>query len=178
MIDPNPGCTGETMSEPTASARPLAQPPPKQRGCFFYGCVTALVILLFMGIAGFFAVRYALNKFVALAEQYTEATAMTLPKVQMSPADYEQLQKRVSAFKDALNARRAIAPLVLTADDINALIGNDPAWNGLNGKVYVSIEGDRIRGRVSIPLREFAGRVPGLSRLKGRYLNGSGGLSV
>ena len=27
-------------------------------------------------------------------------------------------------------------------------------------------------------VREFAGRVPGLSRLKGRYLNGSGGLNV
>ena len=35
-----------------------------------------------------------------------------------------------------------------------------------------------LTGQVSIPLREFAGHVPGLSRLKSRYLNGSAAWKV
>src|SRR6266542_3034219 len=158
------------MSDPTPPAPPPAQPaaPPtaKGRGCFFYGCTAAIVIMVFMGIAGFLVFRYAVNKFVAFAEQYTENKPMTLPQVQLSSTDYQQLDQRVGAFTDALSARKASAPLVLTGDEINALIANHPAWKQLKGRVFVAIEGDRIKGRVSIPIDELA-KFPGLSRLKG-----------
>ena len=170
------------MSEPTTPtpppAQPATQPPAKQRGCFFYGCITLLTLVLVMGVAGFFVARHLLNKFVAFAEQYTETKPMALPKVQMSAADYAELDKRIAAFRDGLNAQKAGPALVLTGEDINALIANDPNWKELNGKVHVTIEGDRINGQVSIPLREFAGHVPGLSRLKSRYLNGSAAWKV
>jgi len=155
-------------------------PPPqpaKRRGCFFYGCITALVMMVLAGIAGFFLVRYGLNKFIAFAEQYTETTQMTLPKAQMSATDYERLAKRVSAFTDALNSQKAVPPLELTGEEINALIANNPAWNQLKGNVHASIEGDQLKGQVSIPIGDLA-QVPGLSRLKGRYLNGSATLRV
>ena len=144
----------------------------KRRGCFFYGCITVLIVMVLVGIAFFFAVRYGLNKIASIVEQYTETTPMTLPPVQISPTDYEQLDKRVTAFADAVNARKATLPLVLTGGDINALIANNPAWKALKGKVYVTIEGDQIKGKVSIPMDDLA-QVPLLSRLKGRYLNGS-----
>src|SRR6266699_4294074 len=152
-------------------ATPAAEPA-KRRGCFFYGCVTVLVLTVLVGIAGFFLVRYGLNKFTAFVEQYTETRPMTLESVEMSKVDYKQLDKRVTAFADAVNARKATPPLVLTGDEINALIANNPAWKGLKGKVYVTIEADQIRGKVSIPMDDLA-QVPLLSRLKGRYLNGS-----
>jgi len=165
------------MSDPTTPAPPPAQPaagppPAKGRGCFFYGCITTIVILVVMGIVAFFVARYAINKFVGFAEQYTEAKPTTVPQAQMSSTEHQQLDKRVSAFADALRAQNAPAPLVLTGDEINALIANNPAWKGWKGKVFLAIEGDRIKGRVSIPIDELA-RFPGLSRLKGRYLNGS-----
>ncbi len=138
-------------------ATPAAEPA-KRRGCFFYGCVTVLVLTVLVGIAGFFLVRYGLNKFTAFVEQYTETTPMTLESVEMSKADYQQLDKRVTAFADAVNARKATPPLVLSENEINALIANNPAWRSLKGKVYVTIEGDH--------------------RLKGRYLNGSAALKV
>src|SRR6266571_5832859 len=99
-----------------------ASQPAKRRGCFFYGCITVLVIIVLIGIAGFFAIRYGLNKFTAFVEQYTDTTPMTLPTIPMSSADYQQLDKRVTAFADAVNARKATPPLVLTGDEINALI--------------------------------------------------------
>ena len=154
-----------------------ASEPAKRRGCFFYGCITVLVLTVLVGIALFFAIRYGLNKFTAFVEQYTETTPMTLPPVPISSTNYLQLDKRVTAFADAVNARKPTLPLVLTGDDINALIANNPAWKGLKGKVYVTIEGDQIKGKVSIPMDELA-QAPGLSRLKGRYLNGSAAFKV
>jgi hypothetical protein len=133
--------------------------------------------MVLVGIVGFFAIRYGLNKLTAFVEQYTETTPMTLPTVQMSTTEYQQLDKRVTAFTDAVNARKGTPPLVLTGDEINALIANNPAWKGLKGKVYVTIEGDQIKGKVSIPMDDLA-QAPGLSRLKGRYLNGSAALKV
>ena len=154
-----------------------ASEPAKRRGCFFYGCITVLIVMVLVGIAFFFAVRYGLNKIAAIVEQYTETTPMALPTVQVSASDYQQLDKRVTAFADAVNARKATPPLVLTGDEINALIANNPAWKGLKGKVYVTIEGDQIKGKVSIPMDDLA-QVPLLSRLKGRYLNGSAAFKV
>jgi len=154
-----------------------ASQPAKRRGCFFYGCITVLVLMVLVGIAGFFLIRYGLNKFTAFVEQYTDTKPMLLETVQISSADYQQLDKRVTAFADAVNARKATPPLVLTGDEINALIANNPAWKGLKGKVYVTIEGDQIKGKVSIPMDDLA-QVPLLSRLKGRYLNGAAALKV
>jgi hypothetical protein len=166
------------MSESTPSAPPPAQPAAKQRGCFFYGCLTALLLTVLFCVSAFFVARYALNRFIAVAEQYTETTPMTLPKVELSAADYDQLDKRITAFRDALNAPEAVAPLVLSGEEINALIAKNPGWKDLKGKLYVTIDQDRIKGQVSIPLADVAGRIPGLSRLKGRYLNGSAAFNV
>src|SRR5437667_10696923 len=106
--------TGEkNMSDQIAPppATPAAEPA-KRRGCFFYGCITVLVLTVLVGIAGIFVIRYGLNKFTAFVEQYTETTPMTLPTVQMSATSYQQLDKRVTAFADAVNARKATPPLV------------------------------------------------------------------
>src|SRR5207247_6472805 len=73
IIAPNPESPQMTMSEPTTPTPPPAQsatqPPARQRGCFFYGCITLLTLVLVMGVAGFFVARHLLNKFVAFAEQ-------------------------------------------------------------------------------------------------------------
>src|SRR5205809_4032581 len=102
-----------------------ASEPAKRRGCFFYGCITVLVLIVLVSIAGFFAIRYGLNKFTAFVEQYTETTPMVLPKDPMSATDYQELDKRVTAFADAVNARKPTLPLVLSGDHINALIANN-----------------------------------------------------
>ncbi len=52
--------------------------------------------------------------------------------------------------------------LVLTSDDINALLEDDPE---LKGKAYAKIEGNVVKGEISIPLDAIPGG-------KGRYLNG------
>jgi hypothetical protein len=162
------------MSEPaTTPVQPV-----KRHGCFFYGCITCIVLVLIVAITGFFAVRYGLNKFAAFVERYTETAPMALPKTQMAEAEYQSLDKRVTAFADALRARKPVPPLELNSDEINALIANQPDWKQLKGKVFVKIEDDKITGQVSLPMDDIANRVPGLSRLKGRFLNGSAAFKV
>jgi hypothetical protein len=87
------------------------------------------------------------------------------------PAEKRQaLQDRVKAFRSAVNAGTATEPLVLTSDDINALIDENEE---LKGTMFVKIEGDELKGKVSIPLD----KVP-LPGLKGRYLNGEAELKA
>jgi hypothetical protein len=166
------------MNDPSAPPSPPAQPAPKPRGCFFYGCITVLVIMVIAGISGFLAVRFLLNKVSVFAEQYTETSPGKLPAVQMSAPDYEQLDKRVNAFASAVKEQQSVPPLILSGDEINALIANNAGWKEMKGKLYVTIDDDQIKGRVSIPLDDLVPRLPGLSRLRGRYLNGSAAFKV
>ena len=135
-----------------------------RRGCFFYGCITGLVLLVL--VLG--TLMVGLHYVKTLVNRYTDTQPMELPTVQMSQAEMVQVKQRFEAFQQAVREQRATKPLVLTADDINALIASGGDQQSLKGKVYVSLDGDQLKGEVSVPLQEV-----GLNMLKGRYLNGS-----
>jgi hypothetical protein len=97
---------------------------------------------------------------------------MELPKVEVSESETSMIMERVNAFTNAIKNNTSPSPLVLTSRDINVLIANHPDWRELAGKVYVSIEDDRVKGQISILLNEFGGM------FEGRYLNGSAIFSV
>jgi len=140
---------------------------PKRRGCFFYGCVS-MVVLLFIGVV--LGVVVALNLpqvLTRIALPYTDTAPVPLERVEVSSAELQALQQRVATFQEALQGQKTAQELVLTAHEINALISNDPNLKELRDRLLVSIEGDAIRGKVSWPLPDW-----GPFRLKGRYLNG------
>jgi hypothetical protein len=148
------------MTDPAVKSR---------RGCFFYGCITCLVLLaLILG-----ALMVGLHYVRKIVNQFTDSQPMELPTVQMSQAEIDQVKQRFDAFEKAIQEQRPAEPLVLAADDINALIANGPQQQDLKGKLYVSLEGDQVKGEVSVPLRDI-----GLSVFKGRYLNGSATFSL
>jgi hypothetical protein len=149
------------------------QPPKARRGCFFYGCITGLVLLVLLAVGGLVAVHYAKKAISGLVNEYTDTKPMTLPTVQMAQADIDKLKQRWQAFEEAVRAQRPTAPLVLTADEVNALIASGPDKQSLKGKVYVSFDDDRVKGELSLPLQEI-----GWKMVKGRYLNGSGIFNV
>jgi hypothetical protein len=139
---------------------------PKKRGCLFYGCLTAVILTVVVAAGVYFAARYFMNQIA----RFTQATPMTLPMVEMAPEDLSKLRARVEAFKQTVADQKAVAPLVLTEQEINALIGSDPDFAELKGKVYVALPGDEVKGQVSIPLQT--------GPLKGRYLNGEATFQV
>jgi hypothetical protein len=145
--------------------------PPRQRGCFFYGCIIAIVLslLLMMAIGVIFFVLY--RWLGTVVEEYTATSPREMPRVEMPAEQRATLKERVEAFRSAIKEGRPTEPLVLSSDELNALIQDN---HDLNGKVFVAIDGDRLKGKVSIPLSE----VPAFGLTRGRYLNGEANLKV
>jgi hypothetical protein len=141
------------------------QTPKPRRGCFFYGCISGIVLLVI--VLG--ALLVGLHYVKKMVNSFTDTKPMELPTLQMSQAEMDKVRQRFETFQQAVREQRATKPLALTADDVNALIATDPEQQALKGKFYVSIEGDQLQGEVSVPLHEV-----GLRMFKGRFLNGSG----
>jgi hypothetical protein len=146
------------------------QAPPRQRGCFFYGCIIAVVLALLVAILLAVLAFVAYRFFGRMVEEYTATAAEQLPKVEMSPEQRTALEDRVEAFRKAVESGAPIEPLVLSSDDLNALIEKN---DELKGTVYVKIEGDEVKGRISFPLDKLQ-----FGMVKGRYLNGEADLKV
>lgn len=140
------------------------QPPKPRRGCFFYGCISGAVLLVLVLGALWIGLRYVKN----MVNSFTDSKPTELPTLQMAKAEIEQVKQRFEAFEQAVREQHATKPLVLTTDDINALIASSSGPQELKGKLYVSLEGDQAKGEVSVPLQDV-----GLRMFKGRYLNGS-----
>ena len=133
---------------------------------FAVGCLTIVVVL---AIVGFLAVRYIKS---AIVDQYTDTQPRPIPYVTISADEANALTARVNAFKKAVKEGTPTAPLALSGDEINKFFQCDPKLNELKGKVYVTIEGDKIKGDVGLPLDKIN------KMLKGRYLNGSAVFSM
>jgi tetrahydromethanopterin S-methyltransferase subunit G len=126
-------------------------------------------LFLVVTIGGYFAIRAAVNSFVS---KYTDTKPMELPKVELSKTEMEELDKRLATFKEGVEADKSVPALVLSADEINALIQRNAE---MKNKVSIGFEDDQVRGKISLPLGEL--KVPIIGRwLKGRYLNGTAGL--
>jgi hypothetical protein len=139
-----------------------AEPPVKTRGCFFYGCIAAIVVSvlgLLLVAAGLVTLWYFANKYI---QEYTSTTPVTLPKVTLPDEKQRELEDRWEAFRKAVDEGKE-AEIVLTADEVNALMAREP---NLKGKVYVTIKDDQVTAQISLPLDALG--------LRGRYLNGSG----
>jgi hypothetical protein len=148
-------------------------PPQKQpRGCFFYGCLFSVILLVVLVVViggSLYAVfRYAVNT----AKEYTDTVAVVMPPVKMPEPQRVVLRAKVEDFGKGLDARRATPPIVLTADDLNALADDNPMFKG---KVHIDIVGDKVTAKISVPLSQMG---LDFAELKGRYLNGSAVLRV
>ena len=141
----------------------------KPRGCMFYGCIV-LIVLSVLGLlatgATVYTAYYYYNK---LVQEYTATTPMTLPPLAITDEDRKSIDDRWKTFHEAADRGEA-AELEITANDINALISENP---DLKGTVFVSIEGSEVGGKISFPLSKTG--LPGLS---GRFFNGNATFTV
>ena len=152
---------------------PQATPPAPvraRRGCLFYGCLSVTVVgFLFLVLAGF-TVYWGKRATERWIRDYTDTTPAIIEKVTLPRDQMEALQRRLNSFKEALDAGQTATELVLTAEEINALLNEN---KDLSGRLFVRINDDRVTGEVSIPLPDF-----GPFKLKGRYLNGTATFKV
>lgn len=146
------------------------QPKSSGRGCLFWGgiIVSVLLTLFLVAIyAGYCYVRHIVYK-------YTDSKPVIMTTVHLSDAEITNLQTRIQSFGNAIESNAPVGPLVLTADEINALIARQSPSNGASPvHLYFSFETNRIQAQLSLGLDGIGWRM-----LKGRYLNGSGDFRV
>ena len=158
-----------TNSDPSS---PLPPPPPKKRGCFFYGCITSLILLLVLAVGIIFGARYLLNRANQFVAQYTDTSPTPLPAVELAPEEMKDLTNRVAAFSQAMDAHTNSAPLILSGPQVNALLATQPELAAYKGKLSVKFEGGQTQAQISLPLDNLP-KLP-MVDTKGRFLNGSG----
>jgi hypothetical protein len=172
---------------PYAPAGNSHQSEKKGCGCWGCGCAGMLIgSLLLMAGLGFGGYWFRAKQ----VEKYTDVEPADIPAVEMEEEELQRLQERIESFSKRIapgkpdaeladddaelageeEAELAEAPmeLVLTADEINALIYSNES---LRGMVHVVLEDGNVRGEVSVPLDEFPGG-------KGRYFNADAELEV
>jgi hypothetical protein len=139
----------------------------KSHGCFFYGCITLIVLavlaLIAVGVMSFIAYRFLQTQ----VDLYTSTTRVPVPEVKMTEDQQKSLDERWAAFTKAADAGEP-AEIVLTADEINALISENPEFKG---KFYLTLKDDEATGQLSLPLE-------GMPMMSGRFLNAKAGLTV
>lgn len=142
------------------------QPTKRRRGCLFYGCLTSSILVLVV-LAGL------ILGYLKILNAFTDTKSTALPSVDMSDSDMQQVRRRVDTFRDNVRSARPTQPLSLNSDEINALIETDPNLKALKGKVYVTVDGDQVKGQVSVPTSQV-----GLGIFKHRYINGAGAFNI
>lgn len=143
--------------------------PEKSRGsgksCLLYGCLFSfLAIVVLIVVVGVVGWRFVSGQ----VEKYTADAPAELPTVNLSEEEVAAIQERVDTFNEQLEQGESPEDLVLTADEINALIAKE---EDLNGRVYVTIQDGQVAGDVSIPTDAIPGG-------KGRYFNASAAFDV
>ncbi len=160
-------------SEEPAAGAPEPDAPPgapqqsKKHGCFFWGCITALILAVLVGAGAAIAVYSGLK----YLRSFTSETPAELPSYTPVEGEYDGIKQRIDTFKKAVDEGKSGVELALTGNDINAIIASDEELKKIRNCIHVKIEGDQISGEASVPLDE----IPGFS---GLYLNGSASLKA
>ena len=157
--------------EPPKSPPGYDEARPRQRGCFFYGCVIASVLtvllIIMLAVLAFIGVRF----FYGLVEQWTSPTPMELPKVQISEDQQKSVRERIQRVQGGGRRRNG---------------GRSPGADQ-RGPQRADRGFSRIQGQGSTPgWRETSSRPRSASRsttwrsspLRGRFLNGEAELKA
>ena len=101
-----------------------AQPPPvpSGMGCFAKGCLVLVVVVVVLGVvligSGLFVVNRGINMFTATAPAQIQTRPVTPTALQLAKAKLDSLR---SAIRN-----RVETTIEFTADDVNALLQNEP----------------------------------------------------
>ncbi len=155
--------------QPTPNPLPPTPRPSRLPRFLLIGCGSVMVLSVLAGIALYFLFWGAVDQ---LARSFTTDRPLAIPQVTMSQEELEALDRRVSDFGSAIENNEATDPLVLSADEINALIQRHGKFKQEGTGVVVRIFGDQIEGEISLPAGQVA------PSLEGRFVNGKGVFSI
>ena len=146
-----------------------APPPRRGLGCFGRGCLILIVLAIVLVIACVAGMYWGFQRHSAVLHGIywlTKAQALAqkpvpIPEFTASDGQTQSVHERCQDFEQKARAGQP-AEVELTPDDINTLIATN---KDTRGKIFVSIDGERLRCQASVPLGELMGR-------SGYYFNG------
>ncbi len=133
------------------------------------GCLSAIVLLAVIAGAAYYFILQASDE---LVETYTSPEPRDFARVEEGTDEVLSVIDRFRDFAIALERGEETERFSLSADDINALLENEDLLREFHGMARVDIQDDRLLAEISVPLDLFN------ERFEGRYLNGTGELSV
>ena len=133
------------------------------------GCLSAIVLLAVIAGAAYYFILQASDE---LVETYTSPEPRDFARVEEGGDEVLSVIDRFRDFAIALERGEETGRFSLSADDINALLENEDLLREFHGMARVDIQDDRLLAEISVPLDLFN------ERFEGRYLNGTGELSV
>lgn len=133
----------------------------------FYGCLTLAVLFVAVLIGGGLGSYILYKKAQAFVEEYAAAEPMDLPAVRYTATDMERFEERMRIFSDGLAQGKPTVPLVLKGEDLNMLLASSADLKVLSDGVRLQVEGDEVKGMVSLKLGDL-----GAPFFRDRYLNG------
>ena len=147
------------------------EPPPRRKGlgCFARGCLILLVFAIVLAVACVAGMYWGFQRHSAivhgiywLAKTHSIAEApVPVPEFSASDSQIQSIRERWQDFEQKTRAGQP-AEIELAADDINTLIATN---REARGKVFASIDENRLRLQMSVPFGELIGR-------RGYYFNG------
>jgi hypothetical protein len=140
----------------------------KGRGCFFYGCITLMIMAIVAVVAILLGVRFGVKY---LRNNFTSTKPVAVAPVSLSPTQGERVTQRVEDFKKALRAGTATNALELTGDELDYIVRTS-STNGLQDNVHLTITNNQIHAEMSLPLDMYG------PNFFGRFFNGEATVGV
>lgn len=133
------------------------------------GCLSAIILLAVIAGAAYYFLLQASDD---LVDAYTSPEPRDFARVEEGRDETLAVIDRFRDFAIALERGEETGSFSLSADDINALLEFEDLLREFHGMARVDIQDDRLLAEISVPLDLFN------ERFEGRYLNGTGELSV
>jgi hypothetical protein len=129
------------------------------------GCLGASLLtigsILLVAMGSFWALKTQIVK-------YSSEQRRELPVTEVSAEKVRAVEERIETIQQQAAEGEPINELILTADQLNALISNEER---LRGRVFVTINDDKLSAELSVPIDSLPGG-------EGRYFNGTVSLDV
>lgn len=162
----------DMYQEPQTMAAP---PERKGPGCLFWGCLISGILFVVTLILIIALVFFARGKLIGLIEEYTDPEPVELPEIQLAEDQRQEVIARWETFEQAMDQGRK-DELSLDSDEFNLITQH--VVSEAEGRVHFTIEGDKLRGQVSLPVEDVGQKLLGTTKLDGRYFNASGTFDV
>src|SRR5438270_6101789 len=150
-------------SPPSAPLPPPPAPRARGMGCLAKGCLMLIVAAVALVIICLCGGWFVLTRF---ANKFTETQAAIVEVRRPTPTEVEAAETKWEALGTAIRNNQE-ATVEFTAEDLNALIANDPDFRRARGRVRVAIADSIVSLDLSAPLDSLR-----WARLQGRWFNG------